>query len=121
MQAYKWSSGTMGVALAARVAGGRLGHRLLAGRRALGAGSSRGPRYDPPPGCRLPAGGDALGGAWRPAQCTAIHQKADEMDTDDTAGGLGRADLHIHTTYRDGLVTPEQLLDAATALGSDVI
>jgi predicted metal-dependent phosphoesterase TrpH len=43
------------------------------------------------------------------------------METDDTAGGLGRADLHIHTTYSDGLVTPEQLLDAATALGLDVI
>jgi predicted metal-dependent phosphoesterase TrpH len=43
------------------------------------------------------------------------------METDDTAGCLGRADLHIHTTYSDGLVTPEQLLDAATALGLDVI
>jgi predicted metal-dependent phosphoesterase TrpH len=43
------------------------------------------------------------------------------METDDTAGGLGRADLHIHTTDSDGLVTPEQLPDAATALGLDVI
>ena len=43
------------------------------------------------------------------------------METGDTTGRLGRADLHIHTTYSDGLVTPAQLLDAATALGFDVI
>ena len=43
------------------------------------------------------------------------------METGDTTRRLGRADLHIHTTYSDGLVTPEQLLDAATALGLDVI
>jgi predicted metal-dependent phosphoesterase TrpH len=43
------------------------------------------------------------------------------VEAGDTTRHLGRADLHIHTTYSDGLVTPEQLLDAATALGLDVI
>jgi predicted metal-dependent phosphoesterase TrpH len=45
----------------------------------------------------------------------------EEVQTSDTTGHLGRADLHIHTTYSDGLVTPAQLLDAATALGLNVI
>jgi predicted metal-dependent phosphoesterase TrpH len=34
---------------------------------------------------------------------------------------LGRADLHLHTTASDGLVTPAQLLDRAEALALDVI
>jgi predicted metal-dependent phosphoesterase TrpH len=34
---------------------------------------------------------------------------------------LGRCDPHIHTTYSDGLGTPRQVVEAAVALGLDVI
>src|SRR5437763_1834085 len=40
---------------------------------------------------------------------------------DETAERLGRCDPHVHTTYSDGLGTPREIVEAALALGLDVI
>jgi predicted metal-dependent phosphoesterase TrpH len=51
----------------------------------------------------------------------SVVQPEERRVTAPRPSGGGRADLHIHTTYSDGLSTPDQVLDAAVAAGLDVI